>query len=294
MSDGLTSASLYGRAVKLTVGVPDNPALKVDVEFNDTNSHGLDVSGFDIEFEVEKTLKPEPNTCAISVYNLSEDSRQILSGGHKLTVRLDAGYKGALSQLYLGEVRAAWTERSGPDFITHLESGDSEQEIAKSRIRASYGPKIPAMQALTAIVEALGVGTGNVATAAAMLAAKGIVTINGGSLGGHAASRLTDFCRSAGLEWSVQDGVIQILDLGQIISKQAVLVSAATGMLNSPTVDSDGIISVETLIIPGLQPGGLVVMDSLFVKGGYRVERCKWHGQIFGNEWSINFEGKKI
>ena len=64
---------LLGREVQLVIGSPDDPNLSVNVTFNDQNSSGIDVSGFDIDFEVEKTLKPEPNTCSIKVYNLAEN-----------------------------------------------------------------------------------------------------------------------------------------------------------------------------------------------------------------------------
>lgn len=289
---GLQEAKLFGRAFKLVVGVPDNPDIKVEAEFDGSDTRGLDVSGFDIDFTIEKTLKPEPNTCDIKVYNLSEVNRKILSGS-KLTVKLEAGYKGATSLLYFGEVRAAWTDRQGPDFITHLESGDGEKEIAKSRINVARGAKVPIFSALSSIVEAIGVGQGNVGAIESVLLSRGIASINGGSLTGSAASRLTDLCRSAGLEWSIQNGAIQILDIGKTISTQALTISSDTGMIESPTVDSGGILSVTTLIIPGLQPGVLVNMDSLFYKGGYRIERCKWAGQIYGNNWQCSWEAKK-
>lgn len=290
---GLEATNLYGRACKLVIGVPEDLLLGVDVAFNDDNSKGLDVSGLDFEFTVEKTLKPEPNTCEILVYNLSESSRKSMSGGHKLTVKLEAGYLGGTSLLYLGEVRAAWTEKKGPDFITHIESGDGEKEIAKNRIQVSRGAKVPIATAVQLIVEALGLGVGNVPQLTTTLLSKGIVTINSAALSGPAAGRLTDFCRSAQLEWSIQNGAIQILDIGKTISTQALEISSDTGMIDSPTADSDGILSFQTLIIPGLQPGVLVNMNSIFFKGGYRVERVKWQGQTFGNDWYASVQARK-
>lgn len=293
MTTGLDSVKLYSRAVTLTIGVVDNPDISIEATFNKENLDGFDPSGLDIEFTIERTLKPEPNTCNIVVYNLNEDSRKLLSGAKKLTIKLEAGYQGGTSLLYLGEVRAAWTSRNGPDFLTHLESGDGEKEVQKSRINASYGAKVPMYAAVSAIVKALGVGAGNSTTISSLLASKGIANIGGGALTGSAAQRLTDICRSAQLEWSIQHGNIQILDIGQTISKQAIQVSADTGMIESPTVDCDGVLSFSTLIIPGMNPGVLVNMNSLFVNGGYRVERCKWHGQIFGNDWQVDCEAKK-
>lgn len=294
MTDLLRATKLFGRALKLNIGVPNDPLLNTEVTFNDANSTGMDVSGFDVEFSVERSLKSEePNTCDIRVYNLSETSRKAMSGGHKLTVSLEAGYQGNTSLLFLGEVRNAWTDRQGPDFVTHLESGDGEEEIRKARLNVCHGAKVPVASAVAAIVDALKLGQGNTPVVAAALSAKGIATINGGALTGPAAARLTDFCRSAGLEWSVQHGAIQILDVGKTVSPQALRIAADTGLIDSPTVDNKGVLNVTTLIIPGLQPGVLAVMDTLFVKGAYRIEKCQWKGQVLGNDWSVSWEGKK-
>lgn len=288
------STTLRGRAVTLVVGSPDDPSLSVDVAFNDKNSTGIDISGFDFSFTVERTLKPQPNTCDITVYNMAEASRKKLSGAKKLTVSLSAGYTDATSLLYLGEVRAAWTERDGADFLTHLESGDKEKEIAAARLITGLGPKTPISDALNAIVAALRVGSGNVPQVAATLAARGVATLNGGAMTGSAARRMTDLCRSAGLEWSVQNGAVQLLNIGApLTTTKAFLMSSSSGMIESPTVDSKGIVTAKCLLIPGIVPGVLVNFQSLFVNGGYRVERCKYRGEIFGKEWEVEIEARK-
>jgi hypothetical protein len=294
MADNTT---LKGRACSLVVGSPNDPNLNVSVNFNASNSIGLDVSGFDFAFEVTKTLKPEPNTCSIQVYNLSEVSRKKLSGGKKLTVSLNAGYVDGSSLLYLGEVRAAWTQRDGSDFVTHIESGDGEAAIQTARLQVTRGAKVPVDAALNAIVQALqvaGVGGGNAAQVAATIAGKGLGAINGSALTGSAAKRMTDICRSAGLEWSIQNGNLQILNIGQVLSTtRSILMSSDAGMINSPSVDNKGIVTAQCLLIPNLIPGVLINFQSLFVNGGYRVERCRYVGQIFGTDWQCEFECRK-
>jgi len=287
------ASKLFARAFVLNVGIPNNPSQSIKVDFTEKNAHGLDVGGLDVEFQVEKTLKPEPNTCDVRIYNLSKTNQQQMGAAQKLTVRLEAGYQGATSQLYFGEVRQAWTTREGPDWITHLESGDSEKAQATARINHTFGPKVPTSTALQQIVQALGLGQGNLSVALGALASKGVVSINGAALTGNAARRMTDFCRSAQLEWSVQDGAVQILDLGKVKNQTATLVDADHGMIESPSVDSAGIVSASMLINPGIFPGALVKFDSLFVKGGYRVQRCKWTGQTWGTEWKVDFQAKK-
>jgi hypothetical protein len=46
---------------------------------------------FDIEFDIWASLDKEPNTAKIIIYNLSETTRNVLSGGHQ-GVEFFAGY----------------------------------------------------------------------------------------------------------------------------------------------------------------------------------------------------------
>jgi hypothetical protein len=305
----LQGTQLFGRAVNLTIGFANDPlAQPITAAFNDTTAKGKDVSGHDLNFVVEKSLKPdEPNTCSIIVFNLSEASRQKLSGQQKLTVRLEAGYRGGLTQLYFAEARAAWSTRQGPDIHLHIESTDTIARptgVRKTKkaqpgsttgsLYITKGPRVQLEDAFRTITKALGIGEGNLKAALTNLHGQQLTSVNGAALIGHGARRMTDLCRSAGLEWSIQDGALQLLNVGQVLgTTQAILVSPSTGMIDSPSVDSQGAVSVSTLLIPGLAPGVLVVIDSLFVQGGYRVEKCRYVGSTYGNDWTCHFDAIK-
>ncbi len=297
----MSQSKLFGRSFSLTVGPPQSPtdpnitsqAVKdvINAAFNE--SSGTDISGFDVAFNVEKNLKPEPNTCSIQVYNLAESTRKAMSGSQSLSVKLEAGYQSATTLLYLGTVRSAWSTREGADIVTHLESGDSEQQFRTARLNinnAGKGAKVPIGQFLKAIIDSLGVLPGNLSQAIPLLFDKGLNTINGGALAGCASRRLTDLMRSIGFSWSIQNGAIQILDINSVLNgAEAIVISAATGMLGSPTVDNKGVVSAETLIIPGLLPGVLVNFDSEFLSGAYKVQQTNISGETWGTNWSTRF-----
>lgn len=257
---------------------------------------GVQLNNLDCVFRVKKNLKPEPNTAELRLFNLAPSTRKILETPKKLILRLEAGYPGAVAQLFLGEVRSAHSFREGPDIVTEVSTGDSEQEIQTARISMSVGPKVPANVALTAIARTLGVGLGNVPIAAAKLAAKGSAFFGPGTaIYGHAADLLTDFCRSADLEWSIQDGVLQILDRGKALEDMAVLLSPDTGLLGSPTVDNKGLVHATALIQPDIRPGRKVAFDTLALKiaQGYRIQECEYSGDTAGNDWQVSFSAKK-
>lgn len=261
------------------------------------SAQAFQCNNLDCSFKIKKSLKAEPNTCEVKILNLAETTRRVLETPKALIVKLEAGYEGALAQLYLGEVRTAYTTVANTDYVTTLESGDSAKEIATSRINVSMGPKVPADVALASIAKALGVG-GNVAKATAALRAKGVTPFGPGTLlYGKAATILQDFCRSADLEWSIQDGVLQILDRGKALEDKAVLLSPSTGLIESPSInftDKQLLVKAKALIQPDLRPGRKVVFDSLSFKSnkGYVIQSCEYSGDTAGGDWTVSLECK--
>lgn len=270
----------------------------------------------DIQCEIEKTAKSEPNTCSLRVWNLSKDHRAAIeelspptrAGSalaskkekeHRATkgipVKIEAGYGDELSLLWLGDLRTARSERNGPDWITVLDSGDGEKAWQNARVNVSFGPKTPVDTALRAMVRALGVGEGNLSKVVDRLRIAGVGKLypQGTVISGPVSRELTDFARSADLEWSIQDGAIQFVDRGKALAGRAVKLSSATGMRGSPTVDIDGVLKVHTLLIPDVRPGTLIVMDAVRVKGNYRVEKITYRLDRAGDDWGLEIEAQR-
>jgi hypothetical protein len=259
---------------------------------------GLDVSELRISFKAKKTTKSEPNTCQVKIYNLAESSRSILEGSQKLILRLEAGYVDTgTTGIFLGQVRRAYTQAEGPDIVTTITTGDSAKEIQEARLQMSVGPGVPATTVVSALVTAIGCGTGNLPTVLAGLAAKGATSMFGAfgsAVSGNAARILTDVLRSAGYEWSIQDGSFQGLPINQPLVQTAVQLSPDTGLIGSPAVDFSAssktklggqTVKAKCLIIPGLAPGRLVVMASKFVTGGFRIEEVEFEGDTYADPW---------
>lgn len=267
-------AELYDRRASLVVG---------DYDFSD----------LDFAFKVRKNLKQEPNTAEVSIYNLSPSSRSALAGQKNIPVRLKAGYKGSTAQLFFGELRSALTKRDGADWVTELSTGDAES-ARKARLAVTVGAKTTPAAALRAIVETLGVGSGNVETALAKLTLKGVTSLGMRTvLTGSAVDRLTDFCDSAGLEWSIQDGKVQILDKAKPLEGLSLLLSPQTGLIGSPALDADGKAHAQTLLLPVI-PGQIVVIKSEAVSGGFRVEEVEYSGATWESEWTTSIVASKF
>lgn len=257
----------------------------------------LDVSALDIEFDVKKTLKPEPNTASIKIYNLSAASRSALSGRGSLNVALEAGYQGRNSQIYFGQMRDGVSVKEQPEIVTTIETGDSEKKHRGARISVPVGPSVPIAQAMKLIAKSLGVKDGNLHEVSARLQANGkalypVPTTYVGS----AHQAITDFCRSAGLEWSVQDGALQFVDVGGALGLRPYILDDRSGVVGSPTVDSSGVVSATTTMLPEIRPGQRVIFQTKFVKGIFRLTEVQYTGNTGGGgtPWYTNLTAEKI
>jgi hypothetical protein len=273
----------------------------------------LDLTGFRFKFHVEKSIKPEPNTVRIEVYNLSPDHRSALAEivpGKKLAkkgkgktspslhgkipVQLEAGYRDSGPQLvFLGDLVTVDSERDGPDWITTITSGDGARNYRTARINQTFRKGTTVQAAMQSIVKVLGLGQGNLGQIRPTDANGSGVLVSGMSVSGPAARAMSDLCRSAGLEWSCQDGTLTILEQGKALAGKALVLDRASGMISSPNVDGDGILKVKTLMIPGVQIGRLVVVDATQVKGNFRIEKVTTEGDTHGSDWGHEIEAKR-
>lgn len=282
--------NLFRRVVNVTVAPTGSLGTLGKIE----NGLGFDLSNLDCVFKAKKTLKSEPNTCEVKLYGLSPETRRVLETPKKLVLRLEAGYPDSVAQIFLGEIRSAHSKREGAEIVTEISTGDSAAEMQKARIHMSIGPKVPTSVVLEAIVQSLGAGMGNTRQAAGRLASAGSALFGPGSaLSGSSAQILTDICRSADLEWSIQDGVVQILDRGRAMSEKAVFLSSETGLVGSPSVDHKGVVSAVALIQPDLRPGRKIEFKSISFNGGYRIEECEYTGDTAGTDWYVKLSCKK-
>lgn len=253
----------------------------------------LVTSDVDITFKIKRTLASRPGTLELSLYNLSADHRAEIEGSRRAGVQLDAGYVGAVSMLFAGDVRRASTKRDGTDLVTTVTAGDGEHAVRNARVVGSFARGTPLDAMAQAIAAGMGVGVGNATTMLQNIA--GGRTARGGTLvDGTAAQELTRLCAAAGLEWSIQDGALQLLTLGGALQRTAIRLADGTGLIGSPEKGKAGKVKASALIIPDLVPGRLVVVDSSTVIGGYRIESSETTGDTRGDDWTVAMELKVV
>lgn len=261
----------------------------------------------DVAFTIKKTLKPEPNTCEVTMFNLSPDRQAELEaiapkGSKAATVgipcEIEAGYESGTSLLWRGDLRTVETTDTGSNgetSATYLTSGDGEKAWKHARLHVSYGPQTSIDTSLRAIARALGVAEGNLSKVVAQLRVGGsAIWPSGKVLTGAASRQLVSIARSADLEVSIQDGALQFLSRGKALEGSALRLTSDTGLVGSPTVDNEGICTFTTLLMADMRCGGSVVIDAKRVKGNFRIVEIEWTGDTSGQEWYAECKGEPL
>jgi len=269
-------AVLFGRAWRVQVGT-------------------LALGQLDVEFKVKRTLRARAGTCELIVYNLSEAHRAELRGLRRALVQIEAGYTDALAMLFRGDSRKVTVVREGTDWTCTVTGGDGEHALQTARVSRSFSAGARVEEVVGACADALGIGRGNLPEAlqGAELGRVGATFAEGTVVHGSAAAELARVLASAGFEWSIQDGVLQLLPVGRALQRTAVVLSPDTGLVGSPEVGKSRTVKAVGLIQPDLMPGRLVDLRSAVVTGLYRVEEVEFTGNTRGEEWYANLTLKE-
>lgn len=305
---GPSPIQLENRSCTITVGTvgPTGQSTGRGIQVNDI---GLQ-QGLDVWFEVKRSLKQgTPNTCDLRLYNLSDATRKSLEAATTGTttpiqsapsaaalppsvpVIVQAGYVGGTSILFKGQLRSAQTTTSGPDTVTELTTGDGDSAMVLARSVGSFGKGSNAYNVALSVLNDMGIGVGNIASFQSVLSS-GPMFSGGVVLKGASNDILTDIAFGLGLEVTIQNGVAQWTKLGQPTGGTAYLLTSDTGLIGSPSVDTKGVLTAQTLMLPGLKPGASIQVQAKYVKGLYRITSIETTGDTAGNEWCHQIEAK--
>ena len=295
--------SSFGRVYRLVVGT--------------AGGTGTEVSALRCTFEIAKSATNLPNTSRVTVYNLSPVNREAFERPD-LKLILYAGYAqdGGPKLMHSGNVFYSYTRREGANFATELQLGDGHVPYRDTMISLSIPANGTATTAISQIASAMGLGLRMDPEALDRTWKHGF------SYYGPARVALGKVTAATGLEWSIQNGVVQIIQRGGTTSTQALLISADTGMILSPERMREGAREaatvvdqssaqhllqntrligqrlqyngwrVSSLLLPTVNPGDAVQLMAQDKKaqGTFRVQKLFHRGDSTGGEWKTELE----
>lgn len=265
-----------------------------------------------ITFDISKDTKEEPNEIKIRVWNLKPETRDAIVEPDSVAA-LYAGYAEEDGPLLLayGTVLQGWTYFDGPDVITELDVLDGYAQIRDTVVSLGYGPGTRARLIITDIARQMGLRL------VMPDDAPDRVWQNGFSYYGAARVALHKVVQGTGLEWSIQNGELQVISRRGTTMRQGFVLSASTGLIGHPertrqgarekakvrdqrTGDNRNIVSarqqvdgwrVNSLLMPTLNPGDLIKLESRTVEDWFRVESLKHVGDWGGpGDWQTELE----
>lgn len=251
------------RAYRIVVGT-----VEIDAR------EGVGQNSLRVAFNVERDHKRAPNNAEVAVWNLSRGSREALAKLDVVPVRIEAGYADGVGVIFQGDLRSARSRREGPDIITRVSAGDGESKIRTAKVSRTFARGTPVGDVLGQIARSLGVSEGNLSQFKGAQLANGSRTLTRAiTISGAASDELERWCRSCGLEWSVQSGALQLRETGRPVGTgQGPLLRADSGMIGD--TETERATKTEGGVVKGQQiVSGVCLMRSDLVPGrSFRVE----------------------
>lgn len=264
------SSQLFNRRITLTVGPK--------------GEDGLFITELRIKFRVEQSSEANANKARIEVYNLSKSSRQLVEKPGNYLI-LNAGYGASPGRVFEGDIPpgGVLTQKAGPDFVTVFEAGDGLKQLQSAQVNQSFKPGINIRDVFETVADTFGLGKG---------AREGVqdeFLSNGLAVAGDSKAIMSQLTAKMGLVWNVQDGVLHIHPVGGARPGKALLISAKTGLIETPR-RGDKQIEIKSLLQAQIRPGVLISLDSDFLKGELIVDKVIHEGDNYEKSFYSTIE----
>jgi len=258
----------------------------------------LSTDALRIQFKVTKTLGKEPNSLDLFIWNLADASRSKLTGP-RLPVTLEAGYAGQtenVATIFSGDARTIDHLRDHADWKTHVQCGDGEKVYQFQHINKSFNAAAKFKDVCKEVAKSLSVNLGNLEQAI-QNAPKLIDNFTKGFVAnGRASDVLATLLKSIGLEYSIHQGQLLVVQPGKAASNQTFKLSPTTGLIGSPDhtpPDQKGkpaTLKCKCLLNPQLIPASIIQIDAAGVRGDFVIQKLEHQGDSHGQDWVTSIE----
>ena len=243
----------FDRQYRLKAGVAGEEGFEIGEPSSPHNS------ALHISFSVERTDSQTLNTTKISIWNLSEAHINTLMRDN-CTIEICAGYGNARPCIFRGTVTNVQTALDGSDRATDIEAVDGFGQLTDTYVSLSYKGKVNVEELIEALASQM--GTPVLYSPSARQIARNRNLSSGYSYVGAVKTALTGVCGIVGLNWSIQNGTLQVQKTGEAVSQAVQVISPETGLIGVPK-------RIYNSAVTSGQETGSTLQDSLF---GYEIE----------------------
>ncbi len=256
--------------------------------------NGIEIVDHDIKFKVVRSLKPEPNPCEITIVNLNEQTRSMVTTV-PTRVRLEVGYRDDMRLLFAGDVKkASGSYLEGVDWNTKLLLGDGIRAFANARVSRSYASGTTFRIILRDVALSLGLELPVEFSARPELDNR--LSTNEVTMG-WASDEFTRLLAQYGYHWSIQNGRLYV-PLDEVSDPGSIhLIDSSNGLIGTPSQgvpDKSGkppTTTCKVAVRPELNLGDKFQLNSKSVKGLFKIQQLTSEGDTSGDDWQTTIEG---
>lgn len=238
-----------------------------------------------ISFNVEKSDSASPNNTTLQIWNLSDESIAVLEQEYCI-VELHAGYEGSLSLIFVGEVEDVITNMDGADRLTEVTIVDGMKSIQESNISISLKGKVPSSKVYTLAASKMSLPLKR------QTGLKYVTYPFGYSFVGKVSDMLDKLAAANNHAWSIQNGILQIVNKGEGIEHTGFLLSPTTGLCSIPKRIKIGSNDtkekgweVEFFLNGAVAINDVIRLESRIATGDFRVYKLTMAGDNLGGDW---------
>lgn len=286
---------LFDRQVRVSIGGGGGSGFEIGA----AGANGIPLH---VKFSFEKADVESPNTGKVTIWNLNREHLSELEKKDCMVV-VKAGYADSISEAFAGTVTRATTTKEGADSMTEIELSSCMVELRDTSFSLSYAEGTKTDVIYQEIAAQMGLPMSS--SAGAM--ERPTVLTAGFSFVGGVKDLLNRLTRMDGINWTIQDGAMQLLKPGEPIAADCYELNAGSGLIGVPkrvnisagsgsskggseTADAGGEsaqLGWEVTYLMNLAIGvnSYIHISSEAVNGYFRVQKVTIDGDNYEGDW---------
>lgn len=272
---------------------------KIEVIAGPEGGEGFSVTENFITFDITKSNKKSMNKATIQIYNLSDDTMNIMKRRDNL-ILIRAGYEDeTINDLFVGNIVHSSVKRERVDKVLEIEAHDGQRSLMTRTVSLGFDSRVAVTTVLNNIFSVLAypvVGRERIPA--------GEQYNNGYAFAGYARKALEEVLEKVGLKYSVQNEQIFIYkEDDEAVQTTGLLLSPETGLLSLDpkeerkkrnTTQQKAEYSAKSLLFPQLIPGAQIQIKKGKVDTFFVVQSGVYKGDNQRGEFTAEIEVKEI
>jgi|HubBroStandDraft_4_1064222.scaffolds.fasta_scaffold01923_5 hypothetical protein len=232
----------------------------------DASGNGLDFSDFQVRFNVRRGDYQAPNSCDVRIFNVADNTANQIQNEFTQIV-LQAGYEGSYGVIFLGTIKQVRKGRvDAKNSYVDVTAGDGDSAYNFATCSFSLAAGTTPANAVQALLQSLIAGSlkQQISAQSTLPPLPTNGRVRGRVFYGMTRDAMRELCRSYGLKWSIQDGVITLIPLTGYLPGPIPVLSPDTGLIGVPEQTQQGI-EMRVLLNSNIKIGQLVQLQSASV-----------------------------